>query len=98
MKNGIPSKCIVNGINMKNIHNVVSVLEDMYPQYTMIVNCQNPNYMVWFQDKLNADKFMEVELIINEAEESVVTSLLTNNNFTIQEYTELLDTFMRKFD
>lgn len=83
---------------MKNIYNVVSDLEDVFPQYRMVVNCQNPNYMVWFEDKLNADKFMEVEVIINEREESVITSLLVNNNFPIHEYTPLLDIFMKKFD
>jgi len=83
---------------MRNIYNVVSDLEDVFPQYRIVVNCQNPNYMVWFEDKSNSDKFMEVELIINEAEESVVTSLLVNNNFPIREYTEILDIFMRKFD
>ena len=88
---------------MKNIYNVASDMETIFPKYTFRpiyeTNTQETyTYMVFVDAKKNTNKCMKLEMILDNGEDSVVTSLLDQRGFRRSEYTEILDLFMKRFN
>jgi hypothetical protein len=83
---------------MKHIYNIVSDMEIEFPNLEFQTGFKNGLYYVTIWSRIQSWKHMNVELIINEPQESVIASLLTNTGFQRREFTTILDYLLNSFD
>lgn len=73
-------------------------MEIEFPNLEFQADYKDGLYYVSIWSRIQRWKNMNVELIINEPEESVIASLLTNTGFQRREFTTILDHLLNSFD